>query len=61
MCNPYKLKLGEYLYCKGVEYYVMTINGVAICDTYDEAMDLVAEAESYVKIAEGDYGPTPQS
>ena len=53
MCNPYKMNLGEWMYCAGVDYYVMTINGVCICDTFDEAMDLVAEADSYVRIAEG--------
>jgi hypothetical protein len=50
MSNPYKLSLGEWMYYPGVNYYVMGMNGLCICDTYIEAMELVSEALSYTDI-----------
>ena len=50
MRNPYKLRLAEWMYYPGVNYYVMTMRGICICDTYTEVMDLIAEAQSYANI-----------
>lgn len=47
MRDPYKLKLGEYMHCLGVEYYVMTMKGLCVCDTAKEKDELVSEALSY--------------
>jgi hypothetical protein len=47
MRDPYKLRLGEYMHYPGVDYYVMTMRGVCICDTWQEKDELVAEALSY--------------
>ena len=47
MKDPYKMRVGEYMYCEGVNYYVMTLNGICICDTWQEKDELVAEALSY--------------
>ena len=51
--NPYKLKLGGYMYCKGVEFYVMTVKGLCICDTLQEVEELLEETNDILS-------PTPQ-